>query len=147
MRKGDHIAGIIIVLLGIAVLIYSNSLNTPDAGYIDASFFPNVIGVLFIITGSMLVIDTIRKSKYTDEEKITLYLKEAVMIVAYFVYIILMPYVGYMIMTPLLIAGLTFYLGYRKIYANLIIGIVVMISVYVLFNKLLSVPLPTGIFF
>lgn len=147
MRKGDRIAGIIIVLLGIAVLIYSNSLNNPNAGYIDASFFPNVIGILFIVTGSMLVIDTIRKSKYTGEEKITLYFKEAVMIVAYFVYIILMPYVGYMIMTPLLIAGLTFYLGYRKIYANLIIGVVVMISVYVLFNKLLSVPLPTGIFF
>lgn len=146
MRKGDFIGGAAIALLGLFVILYSYSLTTPkSSGIIDAAFLPKFIGIVLFITGSLLFIKAFRKSRYLQESSIVLHIKEIVMIIAFIIYVFLIPYFGFVILTPLFIISLAFYLGFKNIFANISISILVTAGIYILFNQVLNIPMPTGI--
>ncbi|WP_080872936.1 tripartite tricarboxylate transporter TctB family protein [Oceanobacillus timonensis] len=145
MRLGDRITGIFVIIIGSFVWIYShNNLTNPAIDDVDASFFPKVIGGLLIITGVVLMIKTILKNKKKTDQKLVLYMKELIMIIAYALYIFLVPVLGFIITSPLLIIGLAFYLGSKKIVMNVMVGVLVTAGIYFFFQELLSVPLPRG---
>lgn len=68
------------------------------------------------------------------------------MVVLPAVYMLLIPYLGYMITTPLFVAAVMVVLGERRWRAIVTPAIGLMVALYILFILVLSVPLGRGVF-
>ena len=99
-----------------------------------------IIGVI-LIAGSFLMKDK-RKEKplFTRKELII----TVALIAICLTYILLLPHLGYLVLTPLLIAGILLALGSRKVKSILLISVVSTLVLFLLFYSILKVNLPLG---
>lgn len=147
MKTGDRITGLVLSIIGGAVWIYVNNLNTGSLSLVDAAFFPKVIGISLIISGAFLFINTyLFGSIGKKDERIYIFRKEIILIIIYAVYIIALPFLGFLVLTPILLIAVPIFLGAKGLFSNIISGVIMSIGIYLSFRYLLSVPLPAGIF-
>lgn len=146
MKTGDRIAGLILIIIGAIVWIYSsNFLSTSPTSDFDASFFPKMIGLSFILTGVLLFLMTY-KAKGKKDREIFFHKKEVAMVMIYTLYIIILPFLGFLILTPILLTIIPIYLGSKRLIYHIISSILITFGIYFSFKYLLNVPLPNGIF-
>ena len=149
MKKSDVIIGA--VTLGLAIFVYIETLSFPKTivtpGTPLASFFPRVIAGLLGLLSIPLIIFGIRtKPEAQQAIKWRGIVKVTVGILLTAVYIILMPRVGFFILTPFLIVPLMVIMGERGWKTLAVVVLLFSLLAYFAFFKGFGIMFPTRIF-
>lgn len=127
----------------ISILFYLLSFNFPSNETIGPDIVPRLWIYLLIPLNVLLIIQTFIQKRAVKESKSSL--RSVLRFIALLiVYLLGIYYIGYFISTFLFIyAGISL-LGYKNVKTKLIISICWLIFSYLIFYKLLFVPLPQG---
>ncbi|WP_058487037.1 tripartite tricarboxylate transporter TctB family protein [Defluviitalea phaphyphila] len=148
MRKANLISAFIFIVLSIYVI--SEASHFPNYGGSEVTgpgFFPIILSIILIVLSVLLIITSIFNK---DERNTGLFEKKAVKayitILSLLIYVMLLKYVGFIILTLIFLFGLIRFYGMKNYIKISLSSIVATVSIYWIFKVLLSVPLPTGIF-
>lgn len=149
MRMSNTAIGVGLIVFAIAVLLYTRTFPTLERGYPGPSLFPNVLAVLFIIAGITLVAQGVRSGERIikfDTSGITrsgliniLFVLGAIVF-----YIYLSDFLGFQITSFILLFGLMKWLRVST-HWSLVMACGITLAIYLLFAKMLLVPLPWGL--
>jgi putative tricarboxylic transport membrane protein len=143
-RIDISIAGALILLAGITIFT-SRSFPKAQGADVGAGFFPTILSIILIILSLTLIFSALRKGGHTTEK--TDWKKAVLAMIFTFFYFLLLNYIGYLIATPLFLAGMMWYYQYQKKFKLVFWSLFITGIMYVCFVNLLKVPLPVGIFF
>jgi putative tricarboxylic transport membrane protein len=149
MRVSNTAIGLFLILFAAVVLWHVQSFPSLDNGYPGPALFPSVLAVLFIFCGIGLIIQGVRqREKLLKFDTGTLNLSGLLnilfvlgMIVCY---IFLAQYIGFLIFSFLVLLILMKWLKVKTLASLLMSGGVTLV-IYLLFAKVLLVPLPWGL--
>jgi putative tricarboxylic transport membrane protein len=149
MRVSNTATGIGLIIFAIAVLLYTRTFPTLEKGYPGPSLFPNVLAVLFIIAGITLVAQGIRSGEKVlkfDTSAVTrsglINILLALGGIVFYIY--LSDFLGFQITSFIVLFGMMKWLRVSTPW-SLATACVVTLAIYVLFAKILLVPLPWGL--
>lgn len=146
--RNDRYLGLGCVILGIFAYISATKwrvmMGADPAG---PGGIPKILGTGIAIIGVILIAGSfLMKDKRKEKPLFTR--KELIITVALIAicltYILLLPHLGYLVLTPLLIAGILLALGSRKVKSILLISVVSTVVLFLLFYSILKVNLPLG---
>lgn len=148
-KKTDLILGIISGVIGIVTFVltlsfpnYSRGSNVPGP-----AFFPRILGILFLIIAVIQICKSCVKKDYETKEIIEIdYKKMAILIGLFIFYIGLLNLLGFFITTIAFLLVLQKVLGV-KLKTNIIVTVIIVLLIFLIFNKLFAVSLPSGILF
>lgn len=134
----DRIFSILLICLSaVAFVIVGGGEEVNEVGAFNTATYPRILLALLIAFCAVHVI-----SKQSGKVKSSFSFKELVVIVVILIYIFLLNYIGYFILTPVILFVLPILYGYRK-YAVILLSIaLIMAFLYSVFSLLLKVPLP-----
>lgn len=149
MRVSDTVIGLSLIIFACAVLVHVQSFPKLDNGYPGPALFPSVLSVLFILCGIGLVIQGIRKREKVlkfDFRSVSLsgWINIAFVLGAIVSYIFFSDYVGFLIFSFVILMILMKWLKVSTI-LSLVMSVSVTLAIYLLFAKILLVPLPWGL--
>ena len=149
MRTSNTVIGVLLIIFACVVLIHVQSFPTLENGYPGPGLFPEVLCVLFIFCGAGLVIQGIRRREKVlklDLGTITLggWINIVFVLGAVVCYIFLAEYLGFLIFSFAILMILMKWLKVKTL-PSLAMSVVVTLAIYVLFAKILLVPLPWGL--
>ena len=149
MRVSNTVLGLGQIIFAIAMFLYSQTFPNLRDGFPGPSLFPSVLAVLFIIAGLTLVAQGIRSgekiwkfdtSDISSSGKINILMVLAVILL----YIFFSDLLGFQIISVILLFGLMKWLDVSTKW-SLIMSSGVTFGIYILFAKVLLVPLPWGL--
>lgn len=149
VKKSDVIIGAI--TLGLAIFVYIETLGFPKTvitpGIPPASFFPRILAGLLGLSSILLIIFGIRaKPEAPQAIKWRGIVRVVVAMVLMTVYVILMPDIGFFILTPFLLAPLMVIMGERDWKLIVAIGLLFILVAYFVFFRFFGIMFPTKIF-
>ena len=149
VKKSNVIIGVI--TLGLAIFVYIETLGFPKEivtpGAPLASFFPRIVAGLLGLSSIPLIISGIRaKPEALQAIKWRGIVKVVVVMVLTAVYIILMPDIGFFILTPFLIVPVAVIMGERDWKRIVAIVSLFILMAYFVFFKGFGIMFPTRIF-
>ena len=149
MRTSNTAIGLVLIIFACAVLIHVQGFPKLDNGYPGPSLFPEVLAVLFIFCGIGLIIQGVRQREKIlkfDLGNITLvgWLNIVFVLGTVLCYIFFTEYIGFLIFSFVILMILMKWLKVNML-PSLVMSIVVTLSIYILFAKILLVPLPWGL--
>lgn len=138
---------------------------SPLDGVVNAAALPRMLAVAMIVFSILLILRALlveamflraaRKAagpvapQRPEEDGITFtrqqHVKAAGVVVIGIVYLLILPWLGYLLSATLLVAGTSVYIGARAGLYTLGVAVAVAVSFYLLFVQLLSIPLPAGL--
>lgn len=143
-RLADLAAGILLAVLGGYVLAAASAFSRLSTGYPGPGLFPQVLGVILALLGLSLLL---ARPLEETEERVVLTregLANAVSVVAaVLVYMAAVNRLGFILTAGLLLVGLMVKLG-AGAGRSVVFGFGLSGILYVLFARLLRVPLPGG---
>lgn len=150
MKISDSVVGAGFVAAG--ALIIAGTLNYPnlDAGHPGPSLFPRLLGGLMVIFGGLVGVGGLRARDATEDVAWLRLYRNSAFINAVFVlgavvtYIVMVGRIGFILMGTLILCALMWRLRVRPRTA-LVVAIIFSNFVYLLFAKILRVPLPGGL--
>ncbi|MEX1328103.1 MAG: tripartite tricarboxylate transporter TctB family protein [Desulfobacterales bacterium] len=149
MRVSNTAIGLVLILFAAVVLWHVQSFPSLDNGYPGPALFPSVLAVLFIFCGIGLIIQGVRQREKLlkfDIGTLTLsgLLNILVVLGTIVCYIFLAQYAGFLIFSFLVLFVLMKWLKVKPLASILMSGGVTLV-IYLLFAKVLLVPLPWGL--
>ncbi|MDR1732543.1 MAG: tripartite tricarboxylate transporter TctB family protein [Synergistaceae bacterium] len=149
MRFNDALIGIFVILFGLGIVIHVQSYPTMSGGMPGPELFPTVIGVLLMIAGAVQIPTGLRSKAPLVRRLPEFNLRGVCNIVLVFVgvvfYIYASEYLGFLLTAFCIVYVLMLALR-GKLFLSAIIAAGAAVFAYMLFNKLLMVPLPIGLF-
>ena len=149
MRVSNTAIGLFLIIFAAVVLWHVQSFPSLDNGYPGPALFPSVLAVLFILCGAGLIIQGVRqREKLLKFDTGTLTLQGLLNI--FFVlgtivcYIFLAEYVGFLIFSVAVLVVLMKWLKVKTL-SSIMMALSVTFVIYLLFAKVLLVPLPWGL--
>jgi len=144
MLKARKIFACFIWFLGIAVIISSFSLGKSFVKYdIGPNIYPRVLGV-FICALSMIVF--VRPGTSEGETAVVIFDRSFFLHLSFMIaYVFIVNYLGFIISTTLVMIPMIMIMGQKKMPKVLALSFISSLVIYLVFSKLLSVPLPKGI--
>ncbi|MDV2885516.1 tripartite tricarboxylate transporter TctB family protein [Alkalihalophilus pseudofirmus] len=144
MVKTNRIIAAIFIVFALFTFLWS--FRFPEG----SELWPQFFSVVLILLAIGLIFDTFKNPNREDESEGTITSSEykvlGMIAVSILVYMTLLNIVGFSISTIFLIGGLLWYLGYRYLKKVVLISIVSSILITTIFQFLLNVPLPQGLF-
>jgi putative tricarboxylic transport membrane protein len=149
MRVSNTAIGLMLILFACAVLVHVQSFPKLDNGYPGPALFPSVLAVLFIFCGIGLIIQGVRqREKMLKFDLGTVsaagWINIAFVLGTVACYILLAEYVGFLIFSFVILLILMKWLRVKTLH-SLVMSIAVTLAIYLLFAKVLLVPLPWGL--
>ena len=149
MRVSNTAIGLFLILFATVVLWHVQSFPSLDNGYPGPALFPSVLAVLFILCGIGLIIQGIRQHEKllkfdTDTLTFSGLLNILFVLGAIVCYIFLAETIGFLIFSFMVLLILMKWLKV-KILSSITMSIGVTLVIYLLFAKVLLVPLPWGL--
>lgn len=150
MKKTDQIAATVLLLVA-AFVIYQSSQMTYQVEFAPGyGFFPLWLGILLAIL-SILLFVTARVRPGDQDENVEFPKREILINVVLILgglalYAFLMEITGYVLDTLILVALLLGVVEREKWYKTLIAAVLMTAALYTIFEVILRVPLPKGIF-
>jgi len=145
LHKKEIVAQVIIIyfFLSLSILFYIISFSFPDVGEVGPSIVPRLWIFALIPLNIYLLIRTLRNKDHIEKQKGNV--NQVLFFIAFLaVYLIAIIFLGYFISTfAFLFLGM-YILGYKKIWKMLLISAIWIFISYLLFYRLLYVPLPAG---
>ena len=151
MKFNDAVFGAVLLLLGLAVLVYVPSFPTIPGQKVGPALFPGLIAVGLVVCALMLIVNGIRQRATEPWIDTGDWMRSRRHIGAFIVtigavlaYIVFADKLGFLIVGPLVLLALFLAYGVRPVTA-IIVAIAVTLVIHYAFYKLLRVPLPWGI--
>ncbi|MBR1920139.1 MAG: tripartite tricarboxylate transporter TctB family protein [Spirochaetales bacterium] len=147
MKKISLVISVIMIAISLLIIVTAMSYPKSNAGVPGPGFFPTVLSVIVICLSFALII-TQRKAEDVpvvlfSREQLPVYLSMGLV----FVYLIMLNIVGFMISTPLFLIAVMKLFKVRKLWVILAVAFCTTVATYIVFTKVLSVILPSGMFF
>lgn len=147
MKKYERMAGVFLVLVGLATGVHSwlnlklGTMQMPDSG-----FMPFVASMVLVVCSALLVLSSLGK----DEKPEPFWegrgwLKPALAVFMMLFYAWSMDMLGYLFSTLVFMLVWQFVIEREKWLKASIVSVAATVVMWILFSKLLGVPLPTGI--
>jgi hypothetical protein len=141
MRTKDRITAVIVFIGGLAGFIASGPI--PEG----SSIFPKSVFVFSMILAVLLYLSSVfGLSKKEEEKEETSFRNIVILFAGIVIFFLLIQPVGFIIMTPLFLAGVSYMLQLRNLKILILYPLGFTAFLYVSFVVLLQVPLPMGIF-
>ena len=149
MRVSNTAIGLFLIVFAAAVLWHVQSFPSLDNGYPGPALFPSVLAVLFILCGVVLIIQGVRqREKLLKFDTGTLTLSGLLNIVfvlgTIVCYIFLAETIGFLIFSLAVLVVLMKWLKVKTL-SSIAMALGVTLVIYLLFAKVLLVPLPWGL--
>jgi putative tricarboxylic transport membrane protein len=149
MRVSDSLIGFVMILFGLAVIVYTRGFPAQADGHPGPEFFPNVLAGLFMLAGLGLAIGGFRRGeKIFHFEAPGLGAGAVVNILLVLgvaaAYILISDFLGFIITSFVLMGFLMKWLAVTWRW-TLIMSAALTMVIYLLFAKVLLVPLPWGL--
>lgn len=142
----ELVIGLACIALGVAVFIAAGSLQKVRLG-IGPGGFPRFIGVVLAILGVLQTITAlsvgVAAPKFNVEKKFASLFIAAVAATA--IYVALLPTVGFILLTPILMVFMMYLFGERHFGKMALISIITTVVVWLLFTKVFMIFLPEGL--
>lgn len=152
MIRGDRISGSVLLLFSVVTAIESYRLGVGNVASPRAGFLPFTASIV-LGTLSLLLLYSTRNKKTPDGERcedISFNLQSIPNVIltigSIFLFAVLLNFLGYLLVTALLMVFMLGVIQPQKWYVMAIGSIVIPLSTYLIFNILLRVQLPTGLF-
>jgi putative tricarboxylic transport membrane protein len=145
-RRTDRISGLIVFFLGIVILWQGRSLSIGTLRAPGSGFFPMLLAVTLMILSLLLVIPRARKEAGQSSFSAQHLGRVSMLFVALLVYFAFLEYLGFVIMSFLLMAFCFIRVARQKWYTALFWAFVSIGLAYLLFDILLKSSLPRGVF-
>ncbi len=152
--KWDLIVPLLFLVGGLLWLQNSMSLQQSEnlstyMTFSGPSTFPNVVLTVMCVCSAIVVVQEFLKlsrAENTEENALTWkdYGRVIILMAGILVYILVMPTLGFIIPTMLLVALCMALFGEKNVLLLASVSIVAPLAVFFLFKKILAVPLPTG---
>lgn len=149
MRVSNTAIGLFLIIFALAVIIHTQTFPSLDNGYPGPSLFPRVLAVLFILAGIGLIIQGIKKREKILKFDIgavsrTGWINILFVLGAVVGYIFLADAIGFLILSFVIMMVLMKWLRAKTSW-SLVMSVSVTLAIYILFAKILLVPLPWGL--
>lgn len=152
MKLNDAIAGALFVAIGISVFIYAGSFPAMRGVAYGPDLFPRIIAVMMGIGGATLIVSGLRPAgrqpwlQLADwARKPRSYMLFAAVIGSMVFYILTSDRLGFLLSSFLMMSGLLLVTrGASRLVSSLAVAAVVSVAIYVIFVRMLRVPLPYG---
>jgi putative tricarboxylic transport membrane protein len=144
MTRADRIWGAVILILGMAYLVEGIRIPPPAIGDpLGPRLFPTVLGVAMLTCGAVLLFrPSRREGRVLDRKLLVPVLLLAGLLVGY---ALSLAGLGYPLATFLFMILAARMMGERSLVRSLPIALGFSVGVYLLFTKLLTIPLPPGV--
>jgi putative tricarboxylic transport membrane protein len=147
---GDLVTGLVATGFGIAVVVHVSGFPRLPDGAPGPALFPGILGALFVLFGSVLVLRGIRQRRAPTVQAAPpgqrgRWAPALAVVGAVVFYLLLSEVLGFSLTMALLLFGLSWLLGARPLVAG-VSAVITTAVLYALFQQLLLVPLPTGPF-
>lgn len=144
MKRSDVVLGGVAAMLGAAVFLNSLSFPPMSGGWPGPGFFPEILGVLLVVFGGVVLAQGFRPHDGRAETyQPAAILKAGLVLVSIAFYAAVVQKLGFLLTATLVVTGLMLLLGVRVLLA-LPAGVAVAVFCLALFEKVLRVPLPPG---
>lgn len=160
----DVFSGFFLLIVSVIIFFTSFTFEALTTSLVGPAFMPQIIAVIMAIFSIIIAVSGFRKSKAVnkeavpeekvsnEEELIVTEKKSYKPVLITFglmaAYVVLMPYIGFLIMTVVYMFLQMLILSHvtnRKIWLFLLISVVISAAIYYLFRNVFYVMLPTGI--
>jgi hypothetical protein len=150
MKKGLISVSVFGIGLSIFVWVWTAAVFPPGTdNQIGSAFFPRVLAGGLILLCIALLVQTIRKKKHGEGFAFSFrnpaFLRVFVTLTASFIFAVLLKLLGFIICAVLLLTGLMYMLGSRKVVEMIVVSLVTALIVQVVFEKFLGIVLPYGV--
>ena len=149
--KRDQITGLALVVLGIVLFILIGQFKKPmTAEYPGPRLMPGIAALGLVICGLGVFVNGCRQK---TEDKVVLtktgMLRVVIVFAALCVYILGMKYLGFLIVTPFLVYGLTTYFAKAskietKLWVRIVFAVGVTLVIWLMYVQLFEMELPVG---
>jgi putative tricarboxylic transport membrane protein len=148
-ERNDRYLGVGIVLVGIICFVSASGWRTlVSADPAGPGAIPKILSVFFIVIGAILVAGSLFLTKKDAETKALVdvnSLKITALLTAICIaYLMILPYIGYLFATPMLIGGIMFATGARKPKTLILVSVLMTLIMFCIFYYVLRVNLPLG---
>lgn len=149
MRVSNTVIGLGTVIFSIWVIWYARNFPKLEQGYPGPALFPMVLAVLFIFAGIVLIVQDLRsgakklKFDISDLSRVHL-INIGLILAAILFYIFLSDFLGFQITSFIILVFMMKRLRVSTFWSLIMAGGVTF-GIYVLFAKILLVPLPWGL--
>ncbi len=149
---GPRIWGLLLLAAGIAVLVATTTIRSPE-GYASSGprFMPLIVALMLIVLSLVFLARTIVRpdidlaERAAREDAETDWATPLGVVLALVVYVFLLEPVGYIAATTVFFPIVAYLLGSRSPLRDALIGIGLAVVVFVLFTEFLGVDLPAGL--
>lgn|GEM_PF-304491 len=149
--KRDQITGLVLVIMGIVFFAMISQFKKPiTAEYPGPKLMPGIAALGLIICGLGVLINGFRQKQ---EDKVVLtgkgLLRVVITFAALWVYILGLKYLGFLIVTPILVYGLTTYFAkasgaQTKLWVRIVFALAVTAVIWAMYVPLFGMELPIG---
>ena len=151
MRKANIIVSLVIISFTGVYAYFTSQLPTRNLpNTLGPHFMPWLLAaILFVLSGCLLIINALGKTRENFEPKIALKEVVSVIVLTVFVYVYVnaIQLIGFLYITPFFVAALMWISGARKWKQILIISAGSTVGIYLFFQKVFRVLLPQGTLF
>ena len=150
LRTWDVLLGGIFAIAGVFIFLQARTFPNLAGGYPGPGFFPQLLAVLLVLSGLGIAANaavkrvrprTLPLSDVPRREKITALL----VVLAVVLYVVAADTLGFIPVVSILVIGLMLRTGVSR-RSGIAVGIGVTLAIYVVFERILRVPLPSGMF-
>ncbi len=151
MKKANIIVSLVLISFTGVYAYFTSQLPTRNLpNTLGPDFMPWLLAtILFILSGCLLIINVLGKTRENFEPKLALKEVVSVIVLTVFVYVYVnaIQLIGFLYITPFFVAALMWISGARKWKQILIISAVSTVGIYLFFQKVFRVILPQGTLF
>ena len=152
--KRDQLTGLALILLGVVFAYFISQFKTPfTPSYPGPALLPGIGVFGLIVCGAGVFVNGCRQK---DADTVFLHKDGWIRVLVSFVvlclYVLAMKYLGYLIVTPFLLYGLTTYFAkasgvVTKLWVRIVFSIVVSFAIWAMYVPLFGMTLPAGLLF
>jgi len=138
------VGAILLVFYDVNTSMVEQGIAKGDA-YQNAAAYPIVLSIILILCISLVIF---RNLIFRNIEKTNLIfdLKHIQLFIIFCIYLIFLDMVGYHLLTPILLFITSFIYGERNWFFTIIYSIIISLLIALIFEELLNVVLPVGVF-
>lgn len=149
MNPGDLMTGLMWLMISIFICVAGIRLGTGTLNYPGPGFLPFLSGAVLGILAIALTANTLKKNrgaKIRDLWKGVAWGKVIMAVASLSIYVILLPHIGYLITTFVLMTFLFGIISKPKLWIRLVGALITASASYVVFCTWLGLELPKGMF-
>ena len=143
MKKGEYALCLLMLVLVMTVFVISETFPPAlQEGDIGPAYFPRLLATMLLFFTLLQLYKTFKSSE--QEVSYSGVHKMAACLLSYILYIFTSNIWGYFVVTPIFILVILNILGSKKWLLNVLYTVIFTAFVYLVFYKILMLPLPAG---